>query len=93
MLPLPPSINGLNENVTRAMRMRDQRVAAGANFHGTPMTAIGGPAIDPKWDAFFGALQDKEQAANAAGLGFRTDFRAVGSSPALSGLRSAARPR
>lgn len=87
-----PAINALNDNLARATRVRDRRNASSLDIHGMPTRMIGGPAVDPRWDAFFGALQEQDQAADAAGLGFRVNLNSLGArrpSAALSGLHSA----
>jgi hypothetical protein len=86
-----PSVNALSENLARSQRVRGDRLAASLDIHNPHSASIGGPAPDPAWDALWGALQEQDDVAQAAGMKSKIDFRGV--SPAVSGLRMAARPQ
>ena len=77
--------NALVENLARMQRVRGDRLAQSLDIHSPQGTLVGGPLPDPAWDAFFGSLQDKDNAAEAAGLRSTTNFGA------LAGLNTAMR--
>lgn len=53
------------DGLSAAMRVRDARMA-------NPLSRnVGGPLPDMRWDALFGALQQKQQQATNAGQQFR----------------------
>lgn len=68
--------NATTRNFAAGQGERDRRLARMLEG-GMP---IGSLAVtgEPGWDAFFGSLHDKEQAANAAGMGFRADLGSIG---------------
>jgi hypothetical protein len=82
--------NGLGRNIVAAGEMQQKRMADVLQGRSH---SIQGPLPDPAWDAFFGALQDKEQRAGEAGMRFnaRPAMRAIGTSPQMDGLYSASR--
>lgn len=67
-----------SRNLAAAMRVREQRIAGDMDIHGTPNRAIGGPAPDQNWDAFFGSLQQKDDQAANHGMHFRADLAGRG---------------
>lgn len=75
---LSDSFGGINDavsgNLAAAMRVREQRLAGDTDIHGMPNRMIGGPAPDPRWDAFFGSLQNAQQRAGETGLRFNVDL-------------------
>lgn len=68
--------NATQRNFGALQRERQRRI--GRSLEGE--MPIGSLAVtgDPGWDAFFGALHDKEDAANAEGMGFRANLADVG---------------
>ena len=60
--------NGHGRNIATAGDVASQRFADFAS--GRPSRLASGPAPDMAWDALFGALQRKEEGANAAGYNF-----------------------
>lgn len=92
------STNALNANLARALRVRDRRVAESLQPQTDPYRPIGGPRPTMAWDAFWGAMDEQRDAADAAGMkygGVRLDTRALPRSktlggPSLDGLKQAA---
>ena len=81
-----PTLNGLGQNIADAQQVREQRLADELN--GQQDRAIGGPLPDPNWDAFFGALQRKQDEANDAGMNFKVGLGNFGNlRPSLQALR------
>ena len=67
--------NAVSNNLAAALNVREGRIYnTTAGVEGMPNRAVGGPAPDPNWDAFFGALQNKQYDANRSGLKFGTNF-------------------
>lgn len=83
--------NPLGTAIGQQQRARDRRFEASAT--GGMPRAIGGPAPDPAWDAFFGAIEDKGTAANAAGKSFGVDLVGRGGGGGIGALRTAALPQ
>ena len=67
--------NALSNNLAAALNVREGRIYnQTAGVEGMPNRMVGGPAPDSRWDAFFGALQNKQADANRAGLKFNVDL-------------------
>lgn len=75
--------NGAANNFALQQRAREKRLAS--TLSGSDGRSIGGPGVDPAWDAFFQAIDDKADRAGDYGLGFKTSF-----SPGLSSVGGAA---
>lgn len=95
-----PFIDGHMMNMAAADRVRSARLENDLDFNTpgrSPRRNIGGPAVDPRWDAFFGSLQNKGDAADALGMRFRVALGQIGRpltpKPSLSGLHDAIRSR
>lgn len=71
--------NATQRNMAAVARERDRRL--GAMLDGS--APIGQLAVtgEPGWDAFFGSLHDKADAANAAGMRFSGDISGIGRLP------------
>ena len=67
---------GLMGNIAASDRVKQQRNAD--MLAGNPTRAIGGPLPDTAWDAFFGALQQKEENAQKHNLRFRANLAGSG---------------
>lgn len=65
-------------NFAAAQRERDRRQAMRNSGEGDPVGLAQADYLGPGWDAFFGALHDKEDAANASGLNFKVNFSGLG---------------
>lgn len=85
-------LNTLNQNMAHWQRVREDRMSRKLQ---NPGGMIGGPQADPRWDAFWGALDAQNSVADTAGMNTRVNFGSLDlpRSPAISGLRTAAQPR
>lgn len=86
------SLNALHDNLARAAGVREKRIAASLQPK-TGYTPIGAPMPTQAWDAFWGAMDEQRDVADAAGMnfgGFKLDLHALPKSKTLAGPSSLA---
>lgn len=82
-----PTSNGLGQNLADAMRVRESRLQGELTDPGS-MNPVLTVAQDPRWDAFFGAMQRTADDAADAGLKFRVNTAGFGNlRPSLAALK------
>lgn len=69
-MPIIPRFNDPSQVLADMARVRQQRFVDQATGSGQARM-VGGPAPDPAWDAFYGAMQHKNDVADSGGLNFR----------------------
>lgn len=69
-MPLIPRLNDPSQALADIARVQQQRFVDQATGSGHARM-VGGPAPDPAWDAFFGAMQHKDDVADTGGMRFR----------------------
>lgn len=68
-MPIIPQFGDPSQALADIARVRQQRFVDQATGSGQARM-VGGPAPDPAWDAFYGAMQRKDEIADSGGMQF-----------------------